>query len=113
MVPNSSEEAADLLQRGPLQERFAGGEPFDIFHGGAGDIVQGLAGQERLVCCDEHVGERQQSRQDVVLKDLAGEVLEEDTLVFLLIAKANPQCPRRAGTSLPWAAPSSNARRLP
>ena len=78
------------LQRRPLQERFAGGEPLDVLHRGAGDIVQGLARQERLVCRDEHVGERQQSRQYVVLNDLAGEVLEEDAFLLLVNIQRHP-----------------------
>ena len=36
------------------------------------------------------LGKRQQSRQDVVLNDLAGEVLEEDTLLLLIDVQRHP-----------------------
>ena len=43
-----------------------------------GDFVEGLVGEEGLVGGDEHVRERQQAGEDVVVDDLGREVLEEE-----------------------------------
>ena len=49
-----------------------------------GDVEQRAVGQESLVTGDEHVGQGQQARKDIVVHDAVGEILEKEVAFFLV-----------------------------
>jgi hypothetical protein len=76
--------AADGCGGDLVAARSTGRERGGVAEGGLGDVAQRLLGEEGLVGGDQHVGERQQPREDVVLDDPVGEVLEEQVALLLV-----------------------------
>ena len=56
----------------------------DIAQGRAGNCIQRLAGQKRLMGRDDHIGEGQQPGQHVILQGQVGAVLEEQLGFFFI-----------------------------
>ena len=53
-----------------------------------GDLLHRFVCEERLVSGDDHVGERQQPGERVVLQDVRGQVFEEELVLLLVHVQA-------------------------
>ena len=70
-MPDLSVPDAQLVGALPAPE-----DGHDVVHGGLGDVVQRLLGQEGLVGGDDHIGHGDQPGQPLVVEDVAGAILE-------------------------------------
>jgi hypothetical protein len=61
----------------------------EVGGGHAGDFREGFLVEKGLVCGDEDIGESEQARECVVLQDLAGEILKQDTFLFFIHVERN------------------------
>src|SRR6478736_1486505 len=71
-------------QSGAFERGPAFAERSDVRARDPGDFVEGFPRQEGLVGRDQHVREREQPREFVVVKNLPGEVLEKNPLLLLI-----------------------------
>lgn len=85
---SSRQRGQDLFGPDLVRQVLTPLEGADVRQGCVGDVGQRFASEERLVRCNEHIGEGEETGQHVVLQDLVGEVAKEDAFLFLVDAQS-------------------------
>ena len=86
----SNKKQKRSLERRPF-EKFSAGLKFQqVGDRHTRDFAQSFPGQKRLVGRDQNIRKRQQPREDVILKDAAGQIFKEDAFFLLVDIQRHP-----------------------
>lgn len=73
-------------------------EVLDILQRDLRNLLKRFARQKSLMRSHENIGKREQSSEYVILKDLVGQIIEEDSFfLFINIQSSSPEVPRLQG----------------